>query len=243
MGSSFAAGPGIPSYYEDPPAPCARSTGNYAHQLAGRKGLALTDVSCSGATTAHLTGPRGAIPPQLDALTLDTRLVTITIGGNDLNYIGRLSAAGCNALAAQSWDKDKCPVPPAPDEAAYATLAVRMDAIAKEVRLRAPDARLVFVDYLAILPATGTCKAVLLASSDADSGRETARRLAAITAKAAADNGADVIKSSELSAGHDACASDAWMNGYPALGGGAAYHPNAKGMTAVADTLEKLIAN
>lgn len=239
MGSSFAAGPGIPSYYEDPPTPCARSTSNYAHQIASRHGLALTDVSCSGATTAHLTGPRGAIPPQLDALTPDTRLVTITIGGNDLNYIGRLSAAGCNAIAAQSWDKEKCPVPPAPDEAAYAALAVRMDAIAKEVRRRAPDARLVFVDYLTILPVTGTCDATPLLPSEADASRETARRLAGITAKAAADNGADVVKSSELSTGHDACSSDAWMNGYPVLGGGAAYHPNAKGMTAIADALDK----
>jgi lysophospholipase L1-like esterase len=85
MGSSFAAGPGIPSYYEDPPTPCARSNNNYAHQLASRLNLNLTDVSCSGATTAHLTGPRGAIPPQLDALTSDTRLVTLTIGGNDLD--------------------------------------------------------------------------------------------------------------------------------------------------------------
>ncbi len=52
------AGPGIPSYYcEDPPQPCARSTNNYAHQIAARRGLALIDVSCSGAATAHLTGP------------------------------------------------------------------------------------------------------------------------------------------------------------------------------------------
>lgn len=243
MGSSFAAGPGIPSYYEDPSAPCARSTGNYAHQIASRRGFALTDVSCSGAVTAHLAGPRGAIPPQLDALTPDTRLVTITIGGNDLNYIGRLSAAACNSHAAQSWDKEKCPVPPAPDEAAYAALAVRMDATAKEVRRRAPDARLVLVDYLTILPAVGTCDATPLSSPEADASRETARRLAAITARTAADNGADVVKSSELSADHDACSSDAWMNGFPALGSGTPYHSNAKGMTAVADALEKLLAN
>lgn len=244
MGSSFAAGPGVPDYYEAAPAPCYRSTGNYAHQIANRHGLLLTDVSCSGATTAHLTGPRGPLPPQLDALTADTRLVTITIGGNDVSYIGRLSAAACNMVAAESWDKDKCPDPPAPDETAYATLTASMDGIAKEVRRRSPDARLIFVDYLTILPASGDCSAAHLFDFDADKSREVARRLAAITAQVAADNGADIIKSSALSAGHDACSADPWMNGYPIPGEpftGAPFHPNAKGMTAIADAIDMLL--
>lgn len=247
MGSSFAAGPGIPDYYEIPPTPCARSTGNYAHLLASRLNLALTDVSCSGATTAHLTGRRAvpegnSLPPQLDALTPDTRLVTVTIGGNDISYIGRLSAAGCNMLAARSWDKEKCPDVPMPEEAAYAVLALRMDAIAKEVRSRSPDARLIFVDYLTILPETGDCEAIRLFDLDTQKSREVARRLAAITATVAADNGADILKASELSVGHDACSADPWMNGYPVWDkSGAPLHPNAKGMIAVADALEKLL--
>lgn len=248
MGSSFAAGPGIPSYYETPYAPCARSTGNYAHLVASRHGLALTDVSCSGATTDHLTGRRAlpdgnSLPPQLDALTPDTRLVTVTIGGNDIAYIGRLSAAGCNMLAARASDKEKCPRVPAPTETDYAALAQRMDAIAKEVRRRSPEARLVFVDYLTILPAAGDCEAARLFDFDAKDSREVARRLAAITAQAAADNGADIVKASDLSAGHDACASDPWMNGFPIRdkSGAAPFHPNAKGMDAVADALGKLI--
>lgn len=247
MGSSFAAGPGIPAYYESPPTPCARSTGNYAHLLAARLSLSLTDVSCSGATTAHLSGPRPvpagpSIPPQLDALTADTRLVTVTIGGNDIGYIGRLNAAGCNMLAAQSYDKEKCASVPMPDEAAYAVLAASMDSIAKEVRRRSPGARLVFVDYLTILPEAGDCEAARLFDFDARDSRDVARRLAAITAKAAADNGADILKASELSRGHDACSADPWMNGYPIWsGGGAPFHPNAKGMIAVADALEALL--
>lgn len=246
MGSSFAAGPGIPDYYEAKPAPCYRSTGNYAHLLAARLNLALTDVSCSGATTAHLTGSRAlpdgpSLPPQLDALTADTRLVTVTIGGNDIAYIGRLSTAACNMEAAMSWDKEKCPNPPMPDEAAYTALASSMDTIAKEVRRRSPDARLVFVDYLTILPPSGDCPALHLFDFDADKSREVARRLAAITARAAADNGADLVKSSELSAAHDACAADPWMNGAPPAKG-APFHPNAKGMAAVADALDKLLA-
>lgn len=245
MGSSFAAGPGIPDYYEATPAPCYRSTQNYAHQLAKRLSLSLTDVSCSGATTAHLTGPRGNIPPQLDALTPDTRLVTITIGGNDLGYIGGLSVASCAGLQKETGIDGNCPPPAAlPAELTFNNLALSMDAVAKEVRRRAPEAQLVFVDYLAVLPEAGTCAATPLDDFAADGARYTARRLAEITRKVAGDNGASVITASEFSKGHDACSADPWMHGYPRPGApvaGAMYHPNLAGMTAVADALEQLL--
>lgn len=247
MGSSFAAGPGIPSYYEDPPTPCARSTNNYARQLASRLNLNLTDVSCSGATTAHLTGPRGAIPPQLDALTPDTRLVTLTIGGNDLGYIGGLTASSCASLMAKTGIEADCPpmiAPPA--EKTYADLAARMDVIAKEIRRRAPQARLVFVEYLAVLPESGVCPATPLDEIQADGARYTARRLAEITRTVAAQNNAGIITASEFSKGHDACSADPWMNGYPRPGApvnGTLYHPNAAGMTAIADALAALLSD
>jgi lysophospholipase L1-like esterase len=245
MGSSFAAGPGIATYAEDPAGPCFRSTQNYGHQIARRHALTLADVGCSGGVTAHLLGPRGAIPAQLDAVTADTRLVTITIGGNDLNYMTRLTGASCIALAPASGVTDKCPaIPDMPTEADYAGLAERMNKIVAEVRRRAPAARLVFVDYLAVLPATGLCPGTPLAASEADLDREIARRLAAITAKAAADGNADLIKASRLSVNHDACSAAPWMNGYPRPGApvaGAAYHPNQAGMTAIAEALDRLI--
>ena len=245
MGSSFAAGPGIPDYYEAQPAPCYRSTQNYAHQLAARLGLALTDVSCSGATTGHLTGPRGNIPPQFDALTPDMRLVTITIGGNDLGYIGGLAASSCAGLMAETGvDADCAPIPAPPAEQTFADLTQRMDQIAKEVRRRAPEAQLVFVDYLAVLPEAGTCPATPLNDFAADGARYTARRLAEITRETAGANGASIITASEFSKGHDACSADPWMHGYPrpsAPINGTLYHPNAAGMTAVADALERLL--
>jgi lysophospholipase L1-like esterase len=245
MGSSYAAGPGIPSYYEADPKPCYRSDGNYAHLLARRMELSLTDVSCSGATTLHLTGPRDNIPPQLDAVDAETRLVTITIGGNDLGYMTQLFAMSCFGLARETGAKADCnPVPSPLTEQDYTDVSARMDAIAREVRRRAPQARLVFVDYLTVLPPQGGCAAAPLTASESDSVREVARRLAAITAKAATGNGGDVLRASDLSASHSACADDAWMNGYPRPNqpiAGTGYHPNAKGMIAIADALEAML--
>jgi lysophospholipase L1-like esterase len=251
MGSSFAAGPGILPYVENPSAPCARSSQNYARQIARRHNLNLIDVGCSGGTTHHLLGPRevaggDAIPPQLDALTADTRLVTITIGGNDLNYMSRLINASCTGLAAQdpAAPRDCRPVATIPSEADYAALAGRMKRIADEVRRRSPQARLVLVDYFVVLPASSLCPGTPLRPAEADADREIARRLAAITAQAARDAGAGLVTLSTLSIGHDACSPDAWINGYARPGApieGAAYHPNLKGMTAAADALDRLL--
>lgn len=244
MGSSYAAGPGIPTYVDNPPQPCTRSSGNYAHQLAQRLKLQLIDVSCSGGVTADLLGPKGALPAQLDGLTPDTKLVTITIGGNDLFYLARLTASSCAGLAAQGVPGECRPLPPMPKPEDYGALKVRMAQIAAEVRHRSPQARLVFVDYLTVLPPGQLCPAAPMSAEEAGIIREIARGLAKVTAETAKAYNADVIRSSDLSAGHDACSAQPWMNGYPRPGApvnGAAYHPNLAGMTAEADALENLL--
>src|SRR4051794_41286504 len=52
----------------------------------------FTDVSCGGADTTNMTQPQstafGTAAPQFDALTPDTDLVTLGIGGNDLGGVG-----------------------------------------------------------------------------------------------------------------------------------------------------------
>ena len=87
MGSSYASGPGVATWSGDGPPACARSVQSYSRQLARLRGLTLTDRSCSGAITPHiLVGGQAGQPPQLDGLSADIRLVTVTIGGNDVRY-------------------------------------------------------------------------------------------------------------------------------------------------------------
>ena len=105
LGSSFAAGPGIPQQA----ATCGRSDHNYSHLVAATLGLMLTDVSCSGATTGHiLDTPQGEAPPQLSALQAETALVTLTIGGNDISYsssTGRCAGAKAEDRCTDKLDK------------------------------------------------------------------------------------------------------------------------------------------
>lgn len=242
MGSSFAAGPGLPPYAADAPARCARSTQNYARQLAAARSLTLADVSCSAASTSALLEPWKELPAQIDALGAETRLVTVTIGGNDVGYIGGLLAASCQQLAAQGLvAASRCRAVSPPSEADFAALDLSMRAVAAAVRARAPKARLVFVEYMAVLPTSGSCEATPLPAADADLARGTAARLLAITAEVARDAGALLLPMARLSAAHHACAADAWMSGYPAPAGGAPYHPNAKGMAALAAALDEAL--
>lgn len=247
MGSSFAAGPAIANPAPDAPARCGRSADNYAAQLARRLSLRLTDVSCGGARTVHLLGAWDELPPQLDALWSRTRLVTITIGGNDLGYMGALFRASCRGQDGPPRDPQRpCGPFGDPGEAAYADVRANLQRIAAEVRRRAPQARLVFVDYASIVPPAGNCAAVPLAADDAAAARALAARLARITAEVARAAGAEVLAASAVTADHHACAREPWMNGHVAPvtpGAGAPYHPNLAGMTAVADALQALLAD
>ncbi len=89
MGDSAAAAPLVPD--QALPVGCLRSTNDYPSVLARRIGAASsTDVTCSGARTEDLASRTqstrtGQVPPQLDAVTANTQLVTVTVGGNDVD--------------------------------------------------------------------------------------------------------------------------------------------------------------
>jgi lysophospholipase L1-like esterase len=247
MGSSFAAGPSIAPPADNPTTRCGRSAQNYAHQLARRHNLSLVDVSCGGSTTAHLLGPWNELAPQLDAVDATTRLVTMTTGGNDLGYLGSLGGNSCVNVAAKTGTAPQPPCrppPPLPNDETYAGVETRLRQIIVEVHRRAPQARLVIVDYLTILPPTGSCAVMPLSPVQADASRGIARRLNEITVRVAKETGTELIPASKISEGHDVCAKDAWLNGYPSPGVPVEptfYHPRLAGMTAIADALEKRI--
>ncbi|MCP3802061.1 SGNH/GDSL hydrolase family protein [Allokutzneria sp. A3M-2-11 16] len=234
MGSSFAAGPGIPPSQPSSPTACGRSSKNYPSLAAAKLRLALTDVSCSGATTANLlTAPQHGQPPQVDAVTANTRLVSITIGGNDVNYVGSLFAYSCQT----SGGGAQCPsVDQAAIDAALKTVHTKIGNVVTAVRNKAPRAKVLLVNYLTILPRTGpACTGVPLTQAQVDFERGVARRLADATRRAAAETGASVVDAASASAKHDACASTPWMEKYNPGQGRAGYHPTPTGMAAVAD--------
>ena len=232
LGSSFAAGPGILPTESGSPAGCARSTHNYANQIAAALSLNLVDATCSGATTANvLTTAQNGVAPQINAVTSDTRLVTMTIGGNDVNYLGSIGTFSC-----QDSGGTNCGTV---DEQAITTglttVGSRIAAVIDAVHSRAPQAKVVVVDYQTILPTSGAlCDGVPLSDAHAAFERNLRDQLDAATVTAAADHNATLVDVASASVDHNACAADPWIEKYRVATGKTAYHPMLSGMTNVA---------
>lgn len=236
VGSSFAAGAGLGPLQDDTPLLCARSINGYPQQLARLRRLSIVDMSCGGAQAKHLLhGGQFFQGPQLRPITRETRLVTITVGGNDSLYIGDLSQ-----LAARNsstlWGKVVrlfWPGPKRPDERKLAEFQANLLALLRAVGARAPDATMVVATYPTILPPAGTCPQIGLTVAEADAMRRVGDQLAAATREAAKQGGALLVDMHRLGAAHHACSSDPWTYGWHNAGI-APFHPTLKGAAATA---------
>ena len=245
MGSSFAAGSGIAPGKTGAATRCGQSERNYATLLAKKLNLSLTDVSCGGATTAHILGPWSELPAQIDAVTPDTSLVTVTIGGNDLSYVSNLFAATCQPGVGMTVQGRTIPCFKAklPAEADYARTEANLVEIGRQVSQRAPKAQLVFVQYLTLVPES-PCDTARMDAAAMAATRGIGLRLAEITRRAAQKTGATVLPMDQLSRNHTTCDADRWSLGNgPGLptGDGSAWHPTGAGMQAIANELERLV--
>ena len=238
LGSSMAAGPGIAPTAPGSPLLAMRSERNYPHLVARDLDLDLIDVTFSGATTAHiLSDPQHGEPPQLDALDGSEALVTVTIGGNDVGYVPMLCAAALPAPL--RW------LPPLRgmrDADArrrdLSAVADKLVEVGREIRRRSPRSRVMFVDYLTLLPPDGP--AAPLSPGDVDLGREIAAELERLTAAAAAATGCGLVRAAQASRQHHAWSARPWTTlpskfPIPIPGHTAPLHPNADGMRAAAD--------
>jgi lysophospholipase L1-like esterase len=205
LGSSFAAGPGLRE--------------NYAHMLASKLHANLTDLSVSGSTLLSMSSQISKLPKTAD-------IVTVTSGGNDLNYIGGLvsGATGKNSLSESH-------------------LLQRFNDALTNIHKLSPKATVYLVEYLTILgPDVQPGKSVSMNAAAVEYHRGVATMLQKATAKAA--EGKDWVKDvpvAKLSEGHGLGAPEPWVNGGKTNGGGAAWHPNAAGMKAIANMLCEII--
>lgn len=240
IGDSYTAAPLVPP--TDTSTLCLRSGVNYPALLAeAMPGTALTDVSCSGASTRNTfspqTGRGGSVPPQFDALRRGTDLVTIGLGGNDERLFGG-TLGNCVLVAPQDPTGSPC------------TDAARggrdIDRILERIRgnlvqvvagveERSPDARVILIGYPQLIPETGTCEDLPLADGDYAFARTINQGLADAVEGAAEDADVDFVDLWAPSAGHDICSDDPWINGRVTSASTAlAYHPLAVEQEAVA---------
>jgi lysophospholipase L1-like esterase len=182
------------------------------------------------------------VPPQLDAVGPEADLVTVTVGGNDVEYLltllrcsYRADPAGAPAAAGAFFGT---PIDPAAVDAALAALPERLVGLVDTVRARAPRARVVLVDYLTVVPGRATA-AFPMSEEHRELCAGIGRRLEAATAEAARGSGAELVAASAVSRDHAVGSAQPWVTGWEfgdlLTGGVGPYHPNAAGMRAVAD--------
>lgn len=237
IGDSFTSGPGLARLRPDSGF-CFRSARNWPSILASRLGVPdVVDESCAGAVADDVLAgralPGGDVEAQIDAVKRDTELVTVGIGGNDGGLFASLvSACTRQAGACRGFVEDTVP-------AVLQQTVPGVVRVLDAVRDRAPDATVLLVGYLRIMPDAGTCAAVPVPAADAAEGSRAEEALDAALASAARQAGIDYVSMRAASRGHDACAGRrAWTNGATPTGStGIAFHPRPAGMRAVADAV------
>jgi lysophospholipase L1-like esterase len=173
-------------------------------------------------------------------LTPDTDLVTVTLGGNDIN-IGDLWAS-CAQLGPIDPLGNPCQRQvTAKGTDLYgqriATAAPKIAQVLEGIRQRSPRATVLLVGYLRVLPsALGCYPLVPIARGDVPYVDGVEQRLNAMLAYQAHAHGAVFVDTYTRSQDHDACQQSAakWVEGTAPTSPASPFHPNALGMQQVA---------
>lgn len=242
LGDSYVSGPLILPPALGAPLDCLQSARNYPHLAASARGLSLHDVSCSGATTSDFSEAQYSDqPPQFNALSSSTGVVTVGIGGNDNGlFLGTLETCGAEDLVFPFGTPCKATYGNKLSEEIKADGPV-VGAALHQIHVLSPSAKVLVVGYPDILPQSGNCwPSVPLTTGDTAYLNNVEKELNAMLASQAAANGAVYVDTYNPSIGHDACKSSSvrWVE--PVLPESDAFsvHPNEKGMAEEAKLLE-----
>ncbi|WP_018296957.1 SGNH/GDSL hydrolase family protein [Corynebacterium lubricantis] len=226
------------------PETCLRSADNYPALIGQHERVEVTDdLSCSGAVTDDVVAPSGEgenmIAPQVDALSPETDLVTVSIGGNDINFP---VFAQCFQDAILSGEQSDCS-----DEYDNAELLAGVDEklanVYSTITERAPSAYVYVTGYLPLLSAEGECTdAAFVSEADRAWAVDLTNQLNEHIAQVAGEHGLAFVMP-ENAEDHTVCAApeERWTDltgidtdGYP-------MHPTPLGQEAMADAvMEKL---
>jgi lysophospholipase L1-like esterase len=247
MGDSFAAGVGLQP--ELSPL-CGRSAQDYGNVVARKLEFAeFRDVTCGAAQVRDFSAPqvgaKGSVPPQYDALTPDTTLVTVGIGGNDVGI--PLLAIECSEYARTVLGS--CADPNSSFGGVRYIQRIQNFAdtygqVIEEIHRRAPHAEIVMIGYPTGIRPGGCPNIHPILPAEADYLEARIEQLDVVMAKEAAEHGARYLDLLPSTREHDACAAppQRWMEGLATMTPGRVpLHPTEKSHANTAEQLLKLI--
>jgi lysophospholipase L1-like esterase len=218
LGDSYSSGVGAGSYI-DSSGDCMRSTNAYSQLWANAHSPAsYVSVACSGAKTTDVSAN------QLGPLSAATTLVSITIGGNDVDFSGVMEDC-----VLYSTDTCVSEVNAAETEA-RTQLPGELDTVYDNISAHAPNARVVVLSYPRFYNDKWYC--VGLSSTDRNKINEGADVLDGVISAAASRHGfafADVR--SAFGSGHEICDSGSWLHSVDWDDIDQSYHPTADGQS------------
>ncbi len=276
LGDSYAAGEGNPGPSSDPwvdhdgnPSPyngCDRSAVAYPmlvkKWLHGDKRLPsmnLQFLACSGATTEDLwasgasglglKGPSRLAPQQLlDVGDLaNARVITVSIGGNDLNFADVLTHCiihRCSATSTDPWISEL----KAHIDALGPVLLNTYTAIEKEASPGTPLYVIGYPDIFPAHPTVGCVAKTLISVAGMNYLSSLQNRLAGVIEAAANKAHAHYVnpnnpKGKNTYLGHSVCSPDPYIRGVVITNKQYSFHPNAVGQQKLAAAVEAAISS
>jgi hypothetical protein len=254
MGDSYTSAPLVPFFPTGDPIGCVRSTNNYPSDVARAIGAqTFRDVSCQGATAnkvfeEQVITPGGTNPPEINAVTPDTKLVTVGMGGNDAGLVGL--GIQCGELDINSPTGHKCvdyynSTGHDSSQDDINSAAPRIAAIITAVRARAPQARILIVGYPAVAPTDGTGCWPLVPISPQDMAfvDGALRRINLMLSTTAVANHAEYVDTYTPSIGHDVCKLPLvkWFEGLIPTSIAFPLHPNIQGELSMANSVLRVL--
>jgi lysophospholipase L1-like esterase len=189
------------------------------------------------------------VPPQLDAVTADTDVVTLGIGGNDIGFTGIIE--NCAAYTPDGPTRSGAQTCKAyytaggTDELAQriADTQPKVEKVLAAIKAKT-TARTYLVGYPAILPEAGTCWPQMpLTTTDFAYLRGVENQLNQMLANAAAAQGATYVDTYTPTIGHDACQLPVvrYIEPLAPVADAAPVHPNRAGEAALADAVSATV--
>ena len=215
LGDSYSSGVGAPGQS----IVCLRSPNGYPGLWAAANDpKSYRSVACGGATTDTLRAT------QIPALSPTTDLVSLTIGGNDAGFAPAVitctlvSDAGCAATVDTAIEAIEDEIP------------AKLDATYRDIRRKAPDARIVVLGYPILFdetaPSCGFAGMSIPKRKSLNRGAAELNRVIAERSRAAGAIWSDVT---DEFAGHGICGPSPWLHGLTVLPPTDSFHPNGSG--------------
>ncbi len=213
LGDSFSSGVGTGSYTLS--SSCRRGVFAYPWLVAQqRANTSLTFVACSGATTASL------MSSQIQSVTADTTIVTVTIGGNDIGFsdlIVQCTLANCSS----ALDSTRASL--------ETSLGPRLTTTYSAIRSRALGATAIVLGYPRMFSTAGCFGTLGISSTERTKANQLADALDELSARRAGLAGLTYQSAKTPFTGHAVCSSSSWLNGLNLFNTGESYHPNRNG--------------